>query len=557
MSNDIEKEFNKIQGCFNEGKKYLIGKNKNVKLSVSSYETYYIKLNNLYNNLKNKLKENEIESLNKIYINHLIKLSKIYLLIPYFFKSKTCCEKVLEIDKNNIEILPTYIKCLHHFKEYSLITNILNNITKENDIIKDLKIKNEERNKQLKGIYNLKNIYENFKKTNNYNLDLAEYKSNKISIIQDKIKGLELVANENISKGEILIAEKAIVYAPLLDKNLKYQLFNKEWHGIIKDKLKDKISYLKEDNPEIYEIYDGTNGNLSLEERKKNYSKNITFSEKQMTVFLTDSFCSKLFIYDELSCVAGLFYYSSFISHSCDPNISILGIGNFIFAIAGKNIQKNEELTTFYIENDKEFVKRQGDLYLHYGFSCQCSLCKIEKANFDSNFEVKNQISAYIKQLIDMSVNMFNYSLFEHSTKNQEVTLFIERNKDFIKNFEKGLLYYNLYYLWKDSKTNYNMLEKALDCFEKETSLNFNNMIYYCLLKMYKMSYVFNNKLCEDIREKMLKLFKEAFGNIQNEFAETIVNDIIKLNTSENDPDLNLFREKKYSESLESFDYYY
>ena len=156
-----------------------------------------------------------------------------------------------------------------------------------------------------------------------------------------------------------------------------------------------------------------------------------------------------------------------------------------------------------------------------------------------------------------MSLHMFDYNLFEHSIINQEVNHFIERNKDFIKNFEKGLLYYNLYYLWKDSKTNYNMLENALDCFEKETSLNFNNMIYYCLLKMYKMSYIFNNKLCEDIRIKMLKLFKEAFGNNQNEFAETIVNDIIKLNTSENDPDLNLFREKKYSETLESYDYYY
>ena len=240
-----------------------------------------------------------------------------------------------------------------------------------------------------------------------------------------------------------------------------------------------------------------------------------------MIVFLTDSFCTKLLIYDELSSVAGLFYYSSFISHSCYPNISILGIINFIFAIAGKNninqgiiiycIQKKEELTTFYIENNQELVKRQGDLYFHYGFIYQCSLCQIEKANFDSNFEVKNQINAYIKQLIDMSVNMF--------------------------------------YLWKDSETNYNMLERALDYFEKETSLNFNNMIYICLLKMYKMSYKFSNKLCEDIRVKMLKLFKESFENNQNEFAETIVNDIIKLNTSENDPDLNLFREKNFQKT--------
>ena len=408
--------------------------------------------------------------------------------------------------------------------------------------------------KNQKEYINLKNIYENFKKTNNYNLDIAEYKSNKISINQDKIKGLTMVANESISKGEILIAEKAIVYVPFLDKQFKMNISKDDWHKMIKDKIEEKILYLKEDNPEIFEIYDGTNGNLSLEERKKNYSKNIPYTEQQIGVLFTDSFSTKLFVYDELSTSSGLFYYSSFISHSCDPNISILGIGNFIFILAERNIHKNEELTTFYVENDKEFTKRQKDLFLNYGFKCQCSLCQIEKDNFSNNFQVKAQISNFIEKLIEMSVNMFKYSLFDYMLIIEEVNLFIDLNKDIIKNFEKGLLYYNLYYIWKDSKTNYNMLEKALECFEKETSLNFKNMIYYCLLKMYKMNFIFNNKLCGNIKEKMLKLFKEAFGYKQNEYAETIVNDIIELNISDKDPDLNLFMEKKYSEMIKDYE---
>jgi len=400
----------------------------------------------------------------------------------------------------------------------------------------------------------LKNIYENFKKTNNYNLEIAEYKTNKISVNQDKIKGLIFVANENISKDEILIAEKAITYVPFLDKQFKMNLPKDVWHKMLKNQIEEKILYLKEDNPEIFEIYDGTNGNLSLEERKENYSKNIPYSEKQIDVLFTDTFSTKLFAYDELSTFSGLFYYSSFISHSCDPNISILGIGNFIFIIAERDIQKNDELTTFYIENDKEFTYRQNDLDLNYGFKCQCSLCQIERDNFNNNLQVKATISNFIKKLIDMSVNMFSYSLFEYMLIIEEVNLFIEVNKNIIKNFEKGLLYYNLYYIWKDSKTNYNMLEKALDCFEKETSLNFKNMIYYCLLKMYKMNFIFNGKLCENIKEKMIKLFKEAFGNKQNEYAETIVNDIIELNISDKDPDLNLFMEKKYSEMIKNYE---
>lgn len=541
---DIEKEFDSIQSLFNEGKKYLIGKDKNKKLAIEIYDKYYSKLNDIYSNL------NKSNNANKIYINHLVKLSKIYLLIPYYYKSKIVCEKVIEIDKNNIDIIPTYIKCLHYFRQYSTITDILNNINIDNATINDLKKQNEERKKQTKGVYDLKNIYLNFRKTNNFNLDIAEYISNKISIKQDKVKGLVIIANEDILKGEILIAERAIEYVPLVDKNLKYNIEKEEWHELIKTKIKEKMLYCKEDNPEIFVIYNGLNTNLSLEERKNNYLKNIhnkkdiNITQKEIDTLFTDSFSTKLYIYDELSIASGLFYYSSFLSHSCTPNTHIFGLGNFMFIISEKNIKKNEELTTFYVENDKEFSRRQIDLYLNYGFQCECELCKIEKENFDKNKDIKCKISYYIEQLIDMSVNMLKYNLFDYFVKHKEVNDFIENNKGKIKFFEQGLLYYNLYYLWRDIGTNYTYLEKALNCFEKDINLNFNNMIYYCLLKMYKMNYVCNPKLCEDIKNKIIKLLNAAFRNSQNEFVETIVEDIIKMNTKDSDPDIILFKEK-------------
>jgi len=558
MIDNIEKEFNSLQSYFNEGKKFLLGKTKNIKLAIENYDSYYLKINKTFNDLKSNITDNnceENEKLKNTYIFHLIRLSKIFLMIPYFYKSKIVCEKILEIDKDNIQIIPTYIKCLHYFKEYSLITNILNNIKNEDEIIKDLKNKNEERIKESKGIYNLKKIYENFKKTNNYNLDIAEYKSDKISIKPDKIKGLIVVANEDISKGEILISEKAIEYTPIIDKNFKNYVSKEIWHKSLRDQIDEKIKDRKEDNPEIFEIYDGNNGNLSLEKRKENYLKNISknnniiYSEDQLTALFSDSYSTKLFLYDELSVASGLFYYTSFISHSCNPNLMIFGIGNFIFSIADKNIKKNEELTTFYIENDKVFTQRQNDLFLHYGFKCDCSLCQIEKEYFEKYNDVKSKTNNYILQVIDMCANMSNYNPMDFYTKQKEVEDFIEKNEDKIRNFEKGLLYYNLYFIWADSKTNYNYLAKALDFFEKETTLNFNTMIYYCLLKMYKMNYIFNKEKCEEIKNKIRKLLIDAFGNNQNEFVEAIIDDIIKLNTSEDDPDLNLFKETKLTES--------
>ena len=301
-------------------------------------------------------------------------------------------------------------------------------------------------------------------------------------------------------------------------------------------------------------MYDGTNGNISLEQRKENYLKNIfqnnnlIYPENKITALFSDCFSTKIYLYDELSIASGVFCLTSFFSHSCDSNIMILGIGNFIFSIADKNIKKNEELTTFYIENDREFIKRQNDLFLNYGFKCDCVLCKIEKESFEKYNDVKLQIINYINQLIDMSVNASNHQMNEYYTKHKEIEYFIEKNKDIIRNFEKGFLYYNLYFIWSNSKANYNLLVKALDCFVKETTLNFNTMIYNCLIKMYKMNYIFNNDKCEEIKNKILIFFRNAFGNKQNEFVESIVDDIIKLNTDENDPDLKLFAETKLEE---------
>ena len=137
-----------------------------------------------------------------------------------------------------------------------------------------MKLKNEERIKETKGEYDLKKIYLKFKKDKDYDLELAEYKSNKISIEKDKIKGLIVMANEDISKGELILASKAIVYVPKLDKNFqKIEYENEEHHYSLLNKIKDKMVYTKEDNPEIYELYDQENGNLTLEERRQNYNK--------------------------------------------------------------------------------------------------------------------------------------------------------------------------------------------------------------------------------------------------------------------------------------------
>ena len=337
------------------------------------------------------------------------------------------------------------------------------------------------------------------------------------------------------------MASRAITFVPKLDKNFqKIDYDNGEHHLILLKQIKEKMIYTKEDNPEIYELYDMENNNLSLEQRRENYKKNllkknIDISEKKLKGIFTNSFQSKLYLYDEFPLAFGLFYYPSFMSHSCIHNTDMLGIGNFIFIFSDRKIKKNEELTIYYVENDEEYKKRQGKLKKQYGFECQCELCLYEEKQFKEKPNIKNKISNYINELIEMSsglmTNPFN--------KKNEIIKFIKKNNNNMNNYEKGLLYFNLYFLdYGNYSINYELLEKALECYENEKDIEFNIMKYYCLLKMYKINYVFYNEKCDEIKKKMLKLINEALGNRHKEFAEILLNDIIELYTSEEDPDI-------------------
>ena len=70
------------------------------------------------------------------------------------------------------------------------------------------------------------------------------------------------------------MSSRAITYVPKLDKNFnKIDYDNEEHHFMLLKQIEEKMIYTQEDNPEIYELYDKENTNLSLEERKQNYIK--------------------------------------------------------------------------------------------------------------------------------------------------------------------------------------------------------------------------------------------------------------------------------------------
>ena len=72
--------------------------------------------------------------------------------------------------------------------------------------------------------------------------------------------------------------------------------------------------------------------------------------------------------------------------------------------------------------------------------------------------------------------------------------------------------------------------------------------MYYFLLKMYKVNFVFNEKLCNDIRQKMEILFFGVLGDKRKEFCKILLDDLLNYYTSKEDNEIKGLKMIKFKE---------
>jgi hypothetical protein len=79
---------------------------------------------------------------------------------------------------------------------------------------------------------------------------------------------------------------------------------------------------------------------------------------------------------------SGLFRVCCTMNHSCDPNCTVIGLGdgrsNLVAVVALRDIKKGEELTISYIDDDMTYSQRQNELK-DYQFQCGCKRCLADK----------------------------------------------------------------------------------------------------------------------------------------------------------------------------------
>lgn len=113
-----------------------------------------------------------------------------------------------------------------------------------------------------------------------------------------------------------------------------------------------------------------------------------------------------------------LFLLTSYINHSCIPNLAKLSKGNLAIVKAIQPIKKGQQLFITYL-NDEQ-VKMNGKLRndvldSKYGFRCGCELCRIGFKKCTINLELDSDFQYIVRNVPHFNFNLVN-AFKEHCT---------------------------------------------------------------------------------------------------------------------------------------------
>ena len=451
---------------------YFLDKNKNASEDNYKLIGNYMMQNNIYEKAifyyEQAIQINK-ENINLDIILHS-NLSEAYIKYGYFTRAiqnaDYCLDKINNIRKDSnkkrdnflyqqkLKNLFRKIKALVTLRKFKEAYDILYNSSKDDpnkEIMKDF-FKLDQVNEL---IYRIKNGYENTlgkydyilmikdEEKNNYDFkNYGEYLNPKIEIKYEKGKGIKMVAKEKINLGELLIAEKALVFTKNTDDDENEdKIVSKDNPKVIAEiemfnKLYLKLKKSPLDYEKFYCLCDGRNLDQDLTERKKYAEEQDKGLTKLEQFKINQAIClnkygggRNILINQEYG--VGVWGLASFFNHDCLPNTEHFSIGDFYFGYSIRDIDKDEEITTRYVSNKKCYKERQQTLLENWRFNCKCQLCEYQKKKNDEIYN--NYMELMDKSFKD--INKKDAKLFEE---------FLEQNKKKFNCYEMANAYIKL-----------------------------------------------------------------------------------------------------------------
>ena len=373
-------------------------------------------------------------------------LDETFILTSLFRKIR--CLLGLRNFKNAYELLIKIKEDKEFQNRYALDETTINNFMNEEDNVSVINILNIGYNNSL-GNFNIKQMLNDEKEK--FFLENGDYINPKIEISFEENKGIQIIAKEDINIGEYILVEKAIYFCRLHDPNNNFETVTKLKYPIhlthnieYIDCINHLIKILKKaplDYKDFFVLYNGNNLKQNYESRVKDIQNNISnlnveYIEK---VFKLNSYKTIRYFYNINRLGNGLWKFFSLFNHSCLPNTTNFGIGDFIFLMPNRVIKKGEEITVLYLTTPKHYEART-DLYQKmYNFECNCHLCELEKKNRIKNPNILTQYDQFIGKLVSPEID---YDKKVKATK--DFPKFLDINKKNLSGYEIGKAYIEL-----------------------------------------------------------------------------------------------------------------
>ncbi|KAK6788823.1 hypothetical protein RDI58_012621 [Solanum bulbocastanum] len=226
--------------------------------------------------------------------------------------------------------------------------------------------------------------------------ELAEYIGS-IDIKKSDISGRGLFATKNLDCGNLLLVTKAVAVERAIVPESVFQDSKEQaqldmWKNFI-DKILESIKKCVRTRDLICKLSNGENEDqlevpdIDLfrpdgEDSSTFHDKKID-KEKLLNILDVNSLVEELISAKVLGKNSdvhgiGLWILSSFINHSCDPNVRRSHVGDHMMIHACRDIKAGEELTFAYFDVFTPFRDRE-EKAKNWGFVCKCKRCNLEK----------------------------------------------------------------------------------------------------------------------------------------------------------------------------------
>ena len=468
-------------------------------------------------------------------INSCLKINAYSLSLQY------CDKYLLFQDKNNIDIIKYKIRSLVNCRKFQEAKQFL--IDNRNAL------QNEEYRNQQKYIKsNVDNINGIFDFNNIKGSDVSDYFSSKIEIDLHDNKGNRLIAKEDISKGELLIVSKAfylLTFEEYLQglkeyyESINYKRFRVYFFDELAESMVDPEFYLYEnldeqkkisekDYEKLLDLDDFDNWNVKYSERAEKHPDKENPNLLRVVEINSIKVHSSIFSCENQGYGLGLWYYPSFINHSCNPNTLEFGINDIFILYSQKEIKKGEEITRRYFPYGLDLPRKHQYLG-NYGFVCKCEICSPQLQRY---FSDKEKYDTYINEYHNLyNEDIPNTELYISITNLENI---LNENRlefnasDFINfYFRAGLILLNrkIYYEMTE-----NYFNKAYILIEGK------NFHFECIILHYLYILYFENS----VNEKMKIIENKIDDKLTNFFG----NNIFKSKL------LDIYKERKNNELL-------